>query len=99
MARVPEAHGAWAFGCDVCSEVCPWGSDAPDLSTRFGVHRALADAGLVSWMEVGSEPEDAFATRFEGSPLRRAKRAYTLPAVLTRPPGNRVVCRPSAACS
>lgn len=65
------ALGDWAFGCDVCSEVCPWGKGAPDLSERFGVHSALADAGLVSWVETSPE---SFPQRFRGSPLQRARR-------------------------
>lgn len=63
--------GDWAFGCDVCSEVCPIGHGAGDFSDRFGVHRSLAEEGLVSWIEL---PEP-FEARFEGSPLRRPKRA------------------------
>lgn len=64
-------HGPWAFGCDVCSEVCPFGREAPDLAERFGVHDALAEQGLVRWIE---DPE-GFDERFRGSPLRRPKRA------------------------
>lgn len=65
--------GEWAFGCDICSEVCPWGSKAPDLSARFGVHRAVAEHGLVRWLEL--EDEDAVSAEFEGSPLQRPRRA------------------------
>ncbi len=71
---VPEelrpAMGAWAFGCDVCSEVCPWGSKAPDLTARFGTHSAIAEAGLVEWLE----PPPSFHEWLEGSPLKRAGR-------------------------
>jgi epoxyqueuosine reductase len=61
---------AWAFGCDVCSEVCPWGSKAPDLATRFGTHSAVADAGLVEWLEAGEQ----FVPMFAGSPIHRPGR-------------------------
>lgn len=71
--RIPpairEKTGAWAFGCDVCSEVCPWGRKAPDLSARFGNHRFLEE-GLIAWLERG----DDFEARTEGSPLRRPGR-------------------------
>jgi epoxyqueuosine reductase len=72
---VPEelrtAVGPWAFGCDVCSEVCPWGRDAPDLSARFGAHRAL-EGGALAWL---SERDEArFAERTNGSPLARPGR-------------------------
>ncbi|MBL8858209.1 MAG: tRNA epoxyqueuosine(34) reductase QueG [Planctomycetes bacterium] len=60
----------WVFGCDVCSEVCPWGSKAPDVSARFGLHSALAGQGLVEWLEVGDE----FAERFHGSAIHRPGR-------------------------
>ena len=69
--EIRSSMDAWAFGCDVCSEVCPWGHDAPDLAQRFGTHRVMEE-GLVSWIE----PRDG-ATRaqwIQGSPLQRPKR-------------------------
>lgn len=64
------AVSGWAFGCDVCSEVCPWGTKSPDLSARFGTHRAVSDAGLVEWLS----PNESFYEWLEGSPLKRAGR-------------------------
>jgi epoxyqueuosine reductase len=64
--------GTWAFGCDVCSEVCPWGARAPNLAQRFGVHRALESAGIERWIAL-REPE-RWKEHFEGSPLQRARR-------------------------
>lgn len=76
-----ESIGPWAFGCDVCSEVCPWGSKAPDLAERFGLRPEFGDAAgeedetlatLLSWSwRQGDDRPAAFAGAFQGSPLRR----------------------------
>ncbi len=68
--EVRERTGSWVFGCDICSEVCPWGRKAPDLSERFGTHRFLEE-GPVAWLE----RTEGFEERTEGSPLRRPGRA------------------------
>jgi len=67
-----ERVGPWAFGCDVCSEVCPWGHDAEDRSERFGTHAAVA-GGLVRWLE--ARDGDEWSRWLEGSPLKRPGRA------------------------
>ena len=71
---IPEpiraALGDWVFGCDVCSEVCPWGRRAPDSSAVHGTH-AVLEGSLVDWLR---HPPAEHAARFEGSALRRARR-------------------------
>ena len=64
--------GPWAFGCDVCSEVCPWGNKAPDLAERFGLHRELEQGGVERWIGLADDAE--LAVRFEGSGLQRPGR-------------------------
>ena len=66
-----EAVSHWAFGCDICSEVCPWGHDAADASAGFGTHPSVAGMRLVDWLRTR---QDEFSTIFNGSPLQRPKR-------------------------
>ncbi|MFT7668727.1 MAG: epoxyqueuosine reductase [Planctomycetota bacterium] len=81
--RGPIAHelraeiGPWVFGCDVCSEVCPWGTKAPDKSSLFGTHPMLEaegdepeDSPIIAWLV----ESDDFRERFNGSPLQRPRR-------------------------
>jgi len=76
--EIRESMEGWAFGCDICSEVCPWGREAPDASAAFGLHPAL-ESGLESWLvgegSTEEERQAAFAERWRGSPLQRPRRA------------------------
>lgn len=65
-------HGDWLFGCDLCSEVCPFGAKAPDTRERWGEHPGLVGETLVSLVGIRDDAE--FDRRFEGSPLRRTRR-------------------------
>jgi epoxyqueuosine reductase len=63
----PRLEG-WTFGCDVCSEVCPWARSAPDLGARLGSHSALEQSSAADWVVMSA---DEFHVRFRGSPIQR----------------------------
>jgi epoxyqueuosine reductase len=72
---VRERMGPWAFGCDVCSEVCPWGKAAPDLSGRWGDSPSLVEGGLLRWL-AERDPRPPWA---DATPLRRPGTGGTRP--------------------
>ena len=64
--------GDWVFGCDLCQDVCPVNRKAalsaePDFAKRHDFDAPE----LIPLLDLDDE---AFRKRFEGSPIRRAKR-------------------------
>ena len=71
--------GDWAFGCDVCQEVCPYNRRK---ATRSRWPEFSQEAGAGSYLDVvsvlGIRTDEEFAHRFEGTPLTRPGRAGLL---------------------
>ena len=62
--------GAWAFGCDVCQDVCPWTKfSQPTRDARFLPRPGVTDTPAAEWAEVSLE---AWRERFRRSPVKRA---------------------------
>lgn len=64
--------GEWAFGCDICQDVCPWNrkaeySTVDDFTPR---QQLLRPPNNKKWSDID---EDTFNSVFEGTPVRRAK--------------------------
>jgi epoxyqueuosine reductase len=66
--------GDWVFGCDICQQVCPWNERfaRPEGDPAFAPRPGLPAPDLEHELE-NLTPE-AFAAKFKGSPVKRAKR-------------------------
>lgn len=61
------------FGCDICQEVCPWNGKFAASSPEAAFQAGPDTDGPALVELMGLSPEE-FATRFSGSPIKRAKR-------------------------
>jgi epoxyqueuosine reductase len=61
----------WAFGCDVCQDVCPWNRfSKPHSEPQFNPHPDLLEMTKQDWEEL---TEDVFKKVFQKSAVKRAK--------------------------
>jgi epoxyqueuosine reductase len=68
--EVKEKFENWAFGCDICQEVCPWNRFShPHQEPDFRPEPELMNMTLSDWNEV---TEEVFNRLFEHSAVQRA---------------------------
>ena len=61
----------WAFGCDICQDVCPWNSfSKAHKEPAFKPLDGLLQMTKEDWMQI---EENSFKARFKTSPLLRSK--------------------------
>ena len=69
-----EFHGKfddWAFGCDICQDVCPWNRfSKPHKEPLFSPHPELLEISKKDWQEI---TEDVFKKVFQKSAVKRTK--------------------------
>lgn len=61
----------WAFGCDVCQDVCPWNKfSKAHKEPLFNANPELLSMSKKDWSEI---TEETFKVVFKNSPLKRSK--------------------------
>ncbi len=61
----------WAFGCDICQDVCPWNRfSKPHSEAAFLPKENLLDMSRKDWLEI---TEDVFKKVFKNSAVKRTK--------------------------
>jgi epoxyqueuosine reductase len=77
--QLRKALGDWAFGCDVCQEVCPYNKTK---ATRSRWPEFSGEAGAGPYLDIEEvlevRTEEEFQRRFAGTPLTRPGRAGLL---------------------
>jgi epoxyqueuosine reductase len=67
-----ESLDGWAFGCDVCQDVCPWNRKAPPgREPVLSARDEWTNPDLLEWLD--RDPAD-WSALLKGSALSRAKR-------------------------
>ncbi len=70
-ADVKGKFDDWAFGCDVCQDVCPWNRfSKPHREPLFDPHPQLLSLSKKDWEEI---TEETFRAVFKNSAVKRTK--------------------------
>jgi len=74
-SQIPQEVAAnlegWLYGCDICQDVCPWNRfEQPTDEDRFQPREGNVNVPLSEVLELTPE---AYAQRFRGSAMKRAK--------------------------
>jgi len=70
-AALQEKFGKWAFGCDICQDVCPYNKSTPShAEDDFIPKKMLLQMAKKNWYELSGE---GFFNVFSGTPVMRAK--------------------------
>lgn len=66
--------GEWVFGCDVCQDVCPYNASTRGRPRGWAEFEPRNGQTRFDLRELVGMDDDAFRTRFKGTPIKRTKR-------------------------
>ena len=71
MIETDKQFNDWAFGCDICQDVCPWNKfSQAHHEKHFKPLNGLLQMQSEDWLQI---EETTFKARFKKSPLLRSK--------------------------
>ena len=71
IIETDKSFDNWAFGCDICQDVCPWNSfSKPHQENKFKPLQGLLQMNVNDWLLM---EETTFKARFKKSPILRTK--------------------------
>ena len=70
-SEVKGQFNDWAFGCDICQDVCPWNKfSKPHSEPLLNANPEILSMSKRDWEEI---TEETFKTVFKNSPVKRTK--------------------------
>jgi epoxyqueuosine reductase len=71
-AEIVQNQAGWAYGCDICQEVCPWNNGLDIFQEDLRFHPRNGETVLAK-SDIMNMEKESFKLRFRNSPIKRTK--------------------------